>query len=177
MVQYAFVIKNFSPLDFKVKILHSTYGKITCAYPKDSQAKLLTIGSLIVCNIELIGRRYSFSYLDIIYSPMTQDLEKLEFFHQIMLICLRLLPDNVQVDDIFIFLMDVYKNNIILTLYNKKSILLRLFFLSEIFEQDVQIYKLAMQDPFIEGLSDSRLIDKYLDIGFHILYQQKNLEN
>lgn len=176
MLQYAFVIKNFSPLYFKVKILHHRYGKITCTYPKDHQAKLLTVGSLILCNVEHVRNKYTFSYLDIVYAPMTHDLQILEFIHQLMLICLKLLPDNIQVDEIFLFLIDIYKKDKALTVYNQKLILLRLFFLTEVFEQNVEIYKLAMQDPFTDRSYDFKLIERYLAIGFHALYQEKNLE-
>lgn len=176
MLQYAFVIKNFSPISFKVKILHSKYGKIDCVYAKDHQAKLLTVGSLIACNIEHVNHRYSFSYLDILYSPMALELEQLEFIHKIMLICLRLLPDSIPVEDVFLCIIDLYKKNFELTLRAQKLLLLRLFFLCEIFEENVQIYKIAMQDPLLGSLYDAKLVEKYLEIGFHTLHQQKNLE-
>lgn len=176
MLQYAFVIKNFSPISYKVTILHSKHGKINCIYTKNDQAILLTIGSLIVCDIEYVRNRYIFSYLDIVYSPITQDIESLEFIHQIMLICLKMLPENIQVDDVFNFLIDVYKKNNLLTVQNKKLIFLRLFFLSEIFEQNVQLYKIVMQDPFIVSSYDSKILDRYLEVGFYKLFHQKNLE-
>jgi len=174
MLQYAFVIKNFSPITFKVAILHSQYGKIVCTYSKDHQAKLLTTGTLILCDIEQVHNKYIFSNLDIIYTPITRDIEKLEFIHRIMLICMRLFPENIPVEDVFLFLIDIYKKNIVLTEYSQKLVLLRLFFLSEIFENDLQLYKLAMQDPFHEPFYDPVKVEKYLEVGFHKLYQQKN---
>ncbi len=176
MLQYAFVIKNFSPIFCKVIILHSKYGKITCIYSKLDQARLLTSGSLIVCDLEQIHTSYRFSYLDIVYAPMTQDIEQLEFIHQMMLICLRLLPNNISVEDIFNFLIDIYKKDNFLMIENKKLILLRLFFLSEVYEQDLQVYTLAMQDPFQLVYYDSKLGERYLKIGFYKLFHQKNLE-
>ncbi len=176
MLQYAFVIKNFSPISCKVTILHSKYGKISCIYAKNDQARLLTTGSLIVCDIEYIRNRYTFLYLDIVYSPITQDIESLEFIHQIMLICLKMIPDNIQVEEIFNFLIDVYKKNNTLTVENKKLILLRLFFLSETFEQNIQLYKIVMQDPFTSNSYDFKLLDKYLEVGFFKLFHQNNLE-
>lgn len=176
MAEYAFVIKNFSPISCKVKILHSTYGKISCIYSKADQARLLTTGSLIVCDIEHSNNRYTFLNLDILYSPIHQDIESLEFIHQLMLICLKLLPDAIPVDEIFNFLIDVYKKNNLLTVENKKLILLRLFFLVEIFDQNIQLYKIVMQDPFTIGSYDYKLCDRYLEIGFYTLFHQNKLE-
>ena len=96
MMHYAFVIKNFSPIFCKVEILHKEYGKIICMYTKDHQARLLTTGSFIACNVELFNYSYCLNMVDILIFNNSDDLDHLEFIHRIALICIKLLPAKRQ---------------------------------------------------------------------------------
>jgi hypothetical protein len=174
-MQYAFVIKNFSPIFCKVEILHKEYGKISCMYSTDHQARLLTTGSLVVCDIEKVHYSYRLNAVEILTSAATEDMEHLEFIHQIALICMKLLPSATDVEDVFNFLVYVYQNIDNLDTTNRKIILLRLFFLCEIFDGTLDIYQIAMQDPFNKQLHNIQYIDKYVQLGFHKLFQEKNI--
>jgi hypothetical protein len=173
-MNYAFVIKNYSPIFFKVEILHKEYGKINCIYSKDDQARLLTTGSLIACSVENFNYSYRLNSLEILTTSVTTDIDHLEFIHQIALICIKLLPKRVAVDDVFNFLIYVYKNIDHLNEYSRKIILLRLFFLCEIFDGSLDVYKVAMQDPFDKPSNDIQYLNKYVQIGLHKLFQEKN---
>jgi len=173
-MNYAFVIKNYSPIFCKVEILHKEYGKISCMYSKDHQANLLTTGSLILCSIENFNYSYRLHTIEILKSGTTSDIEHLEFIHQIALICMKLLPKQTAVDEIFNFLEYVYENIEYLDEYSRKIILLRIFFLCEFFDGTTELYKLAMQDPFNAQLKETQVLNKYLQIGLHKLFKEKN---
>jgi hypothetical protein len=173
-MNYAFVIKNYSPIFCKVEILHKEYGKINCIYAKDHQARLLTTGSLILCSVENFNYSYRLNTIEILKSNITNDIDHLEFIHQIALICIKLLPKQAAVDDIFNFLVYIYDNVEHLNEYNRKIILLRLFFLCEFFDSSAELYKIVMQDPFDKPLVDIQFLNKYLQIGLDKLFQEKN---
>lgn len=174
-MNYAFVIKNYSPLSCKVEILHKEYGKIICMYSKDHQARLLTTGTLILCDIEKLNYSNRLNIVEILISASTQDLEQLEFIHQVALICKKLLPSGVAVEDLFNFLLYVYEHMKEIDKISRKIVLLRLFFLCEIFDGSLDIYKTAMQNPFNKELDNVQSIDKYIQLGFHKLFQEKNI--
>lgn len=174
MTSYAFVIKNYSPIFYKVEILHKEYGKIVCIYPKHHQAMLLTTGLFISCVVEPFNNSYRLENVEILNTGATTDIEQLEFVHQIALICIKLVPKGIAVDDIFNFLVYIYKNIENLNEYNRKIILLRLFFLCELFDGSLDLYKIAMQDPFGKPLDDIQYLNKYVQIGFHKLFEEKN---
>lgn len=174
MIAHAFIIKNFIPLYHKVQIMHEEYGKIVCMYSADHQARQLTTGSIILCHIEPTHRLYRFEYLEIIRSVASTDLDQLQFVHEMMKICLRLVPDGVAVPDIFDFLMYVYQNIDRLSITGRKIVLLRLFLMCEVLPSSSELYQAAMQDPFANLLTGQLLLDRYLQIGWHEIAQQKD---
>jgi len=174
MIVHAFVIKNFIPLSHKVQILHEQYGKIVCMYSQDHQARQLTTGSIILCHAEPMHRLYRLEYLEIIRSVVSTDLQQLQFVHEIMKICLKLVPDNVVVSDIFEFLLYVYQNVDTLSVVGRKIVLLRLFLLCEVLPSSSELYQAAMQDPFAMVPRDLLLLDRFVQIGWHEIAQQKD---
>lgn len=173
MIVHAFVIKNFIPLCHKVQILHEQYGKIICMYPRNHQARQLTTGSIILCHVEPTNRLYRLEYLEIVQSVISTDLDQLQFVHDIIKICLKLVPDNVVVSDIFEFLMHVYQNIDTLSATGRKVVLLRLFLMCEVLPATSELYYAAMQDPFNVLSTDVQLLDRYVQIGWHEITQQK----
>lgn len=171
MISHAFIIKNFIPLSHKVQIIHEQYGKIVCMYSQDHQARQLTTGSIILCHVESTNRLYRFEYLEIVRSIASTDLDQLQFVHEMMKICLKLVPNNVVVPDIFEFLMYVYQNVDTLSIVGRKIVLLRLFLLCEVLPSTSESYQAAMQDPFANTLVDHPLLDHYVQIGWHEIAQ------
>lgn len=173
MIVHAIVIKNFVPFSYKVQIIHEQYGKIMCMYPKDHQARLLTTGSIILCSVEATHRFYRLEYLEILTTAVAADLDQLQFMHDMIKVCLKLVPENVAVSDIFEFLLHVHQNMRNLTIQGRRVALLRLFMLCEVLPVTPELYHLAMQDPYAITSYPADMVDRFLKIGWHEITQEK----
>lgn len=172
MISYAFVIKNFVPVYKKVQILHAQYGKVLCVYPQKHQGALLTTGSVILCQIEPFNRAYRFEYLEIVRSTNCVDVMQLQFIHEIMLICLKFIPNNVAVSDIVEFLLYLYRDIDNVSSQGKNIALLRLFLLCGLLPETQELYRIAMQDPYGKIVHDDQLLQRYVQFGWDQLVDQ-----
>lgn len=176
MITHAFVIKNFIPIYNKVQILHPQYGKITCVYPKKHQAALLTTGSIILCDVTLMHKVYTFQYLEIIQGINADNLSQLHFIHQVMLICLKTIPNGTVTEDIFNFLGYIYKDMNNLSDNGKNIALLRLFLLIGVLPiESPEMYKVAMLDPYVMKQEDDTLLQRYVKLGWDCFNSSVNV--
>ena len=158
----AFVIKNYAPVCNKVEILHKKYGKIVCIYPKKHQAALLTTGSLIVCEVEKMPYAYTFSYLFIEKNPLSTSAKKLHFIHDIMKLCMSMLPFDVCVPELFDFLFYVYGRFDQLSDDGRKIVLLRLFLLLDLLPEHHDAYQAAVQDPYDHSVKNTAILEQWI---------------
>ncbi len=173
MISYAFVIKNFVPVYQKVQVLHAQYGKIMCVYPQKHQGALLTTGSVILCHVEPFNNVYRFEYLEIVRSANSVEIMQLQFIHEIMLICLKFIPNNIAVSDVFDFLLYVYRDIDNVSSAGKKIALLRLFLLCGLLPETQELYRIAMQDPYGNIANSEQLLERYVKIGWDQLTEQR----
>ena len=172
MIVYAFVIKNFIPFSRKVQILHETLGKIMCIYPQGQQAEQLSVGSVMLCQVQRKGNIYTFDYLEIVYQINGMQLSDLEFIHHLLFICLHALPSNVALPDVIAVLQMSYHHLPKMAEYGRNIMIMRLLLLSELLPEDKDIYFLAMQDPLTLNLGQEQKIKFYIQQGFLQIKQQ-----
>ncbi len=176
MISYAFVMKNFIPLRKKVHIFHAQLGKIMCIYPQDHQAHLLATGSIILCDVQPRGSWYTFEYLEIIRSTHSIHVDQLVFIHQLMKICLLMIPQEVVVSDVFEYLLDLYRQEFNLTQIGRQKALLRMFILCDVIPTSPEAYRLAMLELDQECMIDESVLDRYVTQGWHeVLKKQSEL--
>ena len=148
----AFVLKNFIKSKNSVIIFHKHLGKITCIYfQKDISARLCS-GSYIFCSIEKKHNYYVFTHVDIIFTPLYDNVEQLTFIHNLVKLCLFFLPKSIAVYELFDFLQYIYQRLDNLTEDGQNIVLLRLFLMFDLLPEDRQIYRCAQQDPYQDSL-------------------------
>lgn len=171
-MQYAFIIKNFIPFCQKIQMLHAQFGKIVCHYSVASQAHHCGIGSFVLCDVVKIGSKYRLESIEHVLTTTSQDMQQLQFIHEIMSICMHALPNAVAVDDIFEFLKQVYINISLLSPAGRSIVILRLLYLCELLPEDVAAYRLAMLDPYtISHDVPKQKIEECLKFGWQKVLQ------
>lgn len=141
----AFVLKNFFPHQHKIILLHETLGKISCYVSQKHKAVLLAHGALISLRVQIQKNYYRLEDIDIVLSPYELVSYDLYFVHDILKICLKILPYHVQVTELFHLLCDIYRNLNNLTALQKKFYILQIFFAVELFPDNEKLYFLMMK--------------------------------
>ena len=157
-LQPAFVLKNY-PENNKVILLHKKLGKIVCFYRKNDQASRLCTASKVICSIKKERSFYKIESFDLLIIPIINSLSDLQFFHDIVFLCLRILPGNIVVNELFDFLSYLYQNLENLNSKTQHIIMLRLFLLFDILPEDLNLYQIAIKDPFAKASFDYNGID------------------
>lgn len=144
----AFVLKNYLPEKQKVVVLHKYLGKISCVYNKKDAASRLCTGSLLFCTVSKQKSWYEIDQIDVVAIPTNCSVEDVIFFHEVVLLCLKILPSEVMVSELFDFLWYVFENVIGLTDSGKQIVLLRLFLLFDFLPENALMYQCALLDPY-----------------------------
>ena len=171
-MQLAFVIKNHTPYDFRVVLLHQTYGKIVCRFNKTDQAVLLTSGSLIWCTVQKNHITYKIIHLEIESQVAIQNLK---FMHDIMKLCLHGMPTNIAAPEFFDFLLYVQKNVNKFSEKSQKIALLRVFLMLDLLVDDEVVLQVAILDPAGKILQDKITLEKYIKHCWNNFFQIKSL--
>lgn len=160
------------PDKHSVTILHKTLGKINCVYSKHHRAARLCTGSFILCLVEKYHSWYKIVEFDLVAMPIKSSLEDLTFFHQIVMLCMKMLPKNVVVNELFDYLYYVYQKSDTLTPDGKKIVLLRLFLLFDLLPEDKKVYYCALQDPYQKSNVLDQHILLHLEQAWERFYQE-----
>ena len=158
-LQPAFIIKNYIPHSYKVLLLHPEHGKIFCMYGPADQAILLTTGSFILCTLQKKSTMYSFLDLQIEYNI---SIHHISFIHDIIKLCMKNLPYETVVPELFDFLLYIYKHLDMLSDEGKSVALLRFFLMLDLLDDDMSVHHVAALDPVGPILQDRILLDKYV---------------
>lgn len=173
------VLKNLIVRCNKVIILHQHFGKINVIFQDGHQAAQLTTGSLILSNVEKQDKVYKFLDLDVIFIPIEFSMNQLIFLHDIVRLCLHLLPSRIKCPELFDYLMYVYGNVSNVSEYGKKIIMLRLFLLFDMVpDKNIYIHQFAVQDPYNIMMKEDAKLDLYLKRCWDRFYsEQKTIES
>lgn len=171
-LEVAFVLKNYIPEKHKVVLLHEKLGKIMCLYSKRHAASRLCTGAQIVCSVEKKQHWYEITHYDILFMPESLSLTRLQFIHEVVAICLRLLPANISVAELFLFLKYVYQHFKQLNQIGQQVILLRLFLLFDLLPESKEIYRYALQDPYQVIKQSDIDINRYVDLCWERFYSE-----
>lgn len=172
---FAFVIKNYIPYSHKVVLIHRRHGKITCIFPKQHQAQLLTVGSLVFCLVQKSNQVYTFLDLQIEYAPQTVSISQLQFFHDMMKLCMHHVPRDVGVPELCDYLLYVYSNIENLSDKGRLVVLLRLFLMFDLLPQQHAIYLAATQDPYGSIDQERSVLDRSVCMSWDNFYQSEKL--
>lgn len=172
---FAFVIKNYIPCSRKVLLIHRRYGKITCIFPQRHQAELLTIGSLVFCSVQKSNQVYIFLDLQIEYAPQTVSIHQLQFFHDIMKLCMHHVPRDIAVSELCDYLLYVYSNIENLSDKGASIVLLRLFLMFDLLPEQHEIYAAATQNPYGSIDQERAVLDRAVALSWDNFYQSENL--
>lgn len=168
----AFVLKNYIPEKHKVVILHKHLGKISCIYTKKDAAIRLCTGSLFFCVVEKKKSWYEIVQLDLIMVPANCSSDDIVFLHEIVLLCLKIVPSEVMVAELFDFLWYVFSNFDQLTDVGRQVVLLRLFLLFDLMPEDKMGYRGALQDPYGNIEYDYQQLMPLIAICWKRFYQE-----
>ena len=171
-MQLAFVIKNHIPYSFKVVLLHQKYGKIIGIFSKNDQAALLTSGSLIWCSVEKKNAAFMITHVEI---ESEVAIHNLLFVHDIMRLCLHRLPSKICVPEFFDFLLYVRGHLDKFCSKAEKIVMLRLFLMLDLLDQDPHLYQIAILDPMKKIDCEDIVLEKYVISGWDNFYKIKDL--
>jgi hypothetical protein len=169
-MQLAFVIKNHIPYSFKVVLLHQKYGKIIGIFSKNDQAALLTSGSLIWCSVEKKHNVFMITHVEI---ESEISMHNLSLVHDIMKLCLHRLPSRVSVPELFDFLLYVRGHIDQFCSKAEKIVMLRLFLMLDLLDQDALLYSVAILDPMGKIECDNIVLEKYVASGWDNFYKMQ----
>ena len=172
-MQLAFVIKNHIPYSCKIVLLHQKYGKIVCMFAKNDQAALLTSGSLIWCRVQKTNNLYSLMHIEI---ESAIDQKHINLMHDIMKLCLYRLPSKICVPELFDFLLYVRFNLDKFCSKAEKIVMLRLFLMLDLLDQDAYVYNIAILDPLGTVPYENLVLTTYVTAGWDNFYRLQNLE-
>ncbi|HSW75803.1 MAG TPA: hypothetical protein VLG50_02070 [Candidatus Saccharimonadales bacterium] len=167
----AFVLKNYIPMSHKVEILHREYGKIVCIYPRNHQAAQLSAGSLIFCIVEKNKNFYKFLYLEIESSLQGFCIQDLEFVHDFIRLCLKRIPREIKVPELFDFWLYIYNDLKNLSDNGKLVVLLRCFLMLDLLPEQSELYTIATQDPYGIIQQESKILHDYVRKSWENFYQ------
>ncbi len=172
-MQLAFVIKNHIPYSYKATLLHQKYGKIVAIFSKNDQAMLLTSGSLIWCSLQKKNNVYEFLNIEI---ESQVAVEHVPFVHDIMKLCLYQLPSNICVPEFFDFLLYVHNHMNFFCSNAQKVVMLRLFLMLDLLDQEAQVYQMAILNPMNASNINVVVLAKYVTAGWNNFYRLQKLE-
>lgn len=169
----AFVLKNYLPEKQKVVILHKYLGKITCIYNKKDAASRLCTGSLLFCVVSKKKSYYEIDQIDVVMIPINCSIEDITFFHEVVLLCLKILPSEIMVSELFDYLWYVFKDLKQLSSKGKQVVLLRLFLLFDLLPEHAVMYKFALQDPYSSIQNTPLQLAEFITICWKRFYQEQ----
>lgn len=158
LIDHAIVLKNYFPKKNKITILHERFGKISLYIDEKHPAVRLCNGSLMYCQVIKKRSAYQCDFVDAYYIP-TDDLY---FVHDFLKICLRCMPDQIAMTDVFDLIIDIYKKFHLLKSCEKKIFLLRTFLFLGIFPENKKLYQCVMQDMSLHNHDSDVILDKAL---------------
>ncbi len=172
MLGHAIVLKNCFPKKNMVTILHEQFGKINIFIYEKHPAVRLCNGALIYCHVvKKQTSRYQCDLVDPYFIPFDNAAYDLYFIHDILKICLRFMPDQNKMPEIFNIVIDIYQHLESLSVCQKKIYLLKLFLFLDIFPENKKLYQLVMQDTALHNHDMDELLEKGLN------YCWNNAEN
>ncbi|MFA5998617.1 MAG: hypothetical protein WC747_01190 [Candidatus Babeliales bacterium] len=171
----AFVLKNYAPMSHKVEILHRQHGKIMCIYPKNHHAALLSAGSLIFCMVEKNQNFYRFLNLEIESALHGFSVVQLQFIHDIIRLCIKKIPREIMVPELFDYLLYVYSDLSNLSDDGKLIVLLRCFLMLDLLPEQPEVYFVAAQDPYGTIKQESKILHEYVRKSWDNFYQHDTL--
>lgn len=172
-MQLAFVIKNHIPYSCKVILLHQKYGKIMGVFSKKDQAALLTTGSLIWCSVQKKNNMYLLIDVEI---ESQIAMHNVSLMHDFMKLCWYRLPSKVCVPELFDFLLYVRGHMDQFCSKAEKIVILRLFLMLDLLDQDATVYSAAILDPMGLIPYENLLLENYVAAGWDNFYRLQNLE-
>lgn len=158
----AIVLKNYFPKKNKITIVHERFGKINFFVDEKQQAARLCNGSLIYCDVIKKQASYQCDFIDPYFVPFQHTGTDLYFIHDILKICLKFMPDETMMVDVFDVVLKIYQQLETLQAHHKKVYLLRLFLFLGIFPEDKKLYQLVMQDIFLLNVDHDAALQKGL---------------
>ncbi len=169
----AIVLKNYLPEKQKVVILHKYLGKITCIYNKKDAAARLCTGSLFFCAVAKQKSWYELDSIDVISIPTNCSMDDIRFFHEIVLLCLKIVPSQIMVSELFDFLWYVFQKGDQLTQVGKQIVMLRLFLLFDLLPENKAMYRCALQDPYGIVPDSEQQLSEFLIICWKRFHQEQ----
>ncbi|MBI2352929.1 hypothetical protein HYV11_01635 [Candidatus Dependentiae bacterium] len=166
----AIVLKNYVSGHQKVIILHKTLGKIVCEYAKNGQAVRLCTGSLLYCDIEKRKNSFQLKYFDVFFVPTHCFLVDIVFFHEMIKLCLKVVPNCGIVPELFEFLWNIFFRFDQLADSGRYLVLLRLFLMFDLLPENIVIYHCALQDPFCAVKTEEKQLAEYVKICWRRFY-------
>lgn len=139
-------------------------------FGKTDQAALLTSGSLVWCNLHKTQNFYTIVNLEI---ESQIDQKNLVFMHDIMRLFLHALPANIVVSELFDFLLYVWGNIHIFSAQSKKIVLLRLFLMFDLLDDDLILYQVAILNPTGQISVKLAVLEKYVARCWNNFYKEK----
>ncbi|MBV8660678.1 MAG: hypothetical protein JO129_00855 [Candidatus Dependentiae bacterium] len=164
MIGHAIVLKNYFPKKNKVTILHEKFGKINFFVDEKQQAARLCNGSLIYCDVvkKQTSSTYQCDFIDAYFIPFNNEVHDLYFIHDILKICLKFMPDQMGMTDVFDLVTDIYQELEELQACQKKIYLLKLFLYLGIFPENKKLYQCVMQDKQLHSHDSDALLQQGL---------------
>lgn len=141
----AIVLKNFFPHKHKIVLFHQKLGKISCYVSAKHQASLLTHGTLISLHVSMQKNYYQLHDIDIVFSPYESTSYDIYFVHDMLKICLKILPYHVPASELFDLLCNIYKQFDDISPIQKKFYILQIFFAVELFPENEKLYFLVIK--------------------------------
>lgn len=168
----AFVLRNYIPEKHKVVILHKYLGKITCVYTKNAPAIRLCTGMLLFCIVEKQKSWYELVHIDVQSVPTHCSSTDVIFFHEIVLLCLKIVPSNTMVSELYDYLSYVFSNLDQLTDAGRQVVLLRLFLMFDLAPEDKDLYHCALQNPCGSLKHSGQQLAHFVDVCWKRYYQE-----
>lgn len=122
------VLKDYSPIKKRITILDNTLGKIEAIYKNKKFIPKISSGTIISYNAKTSNYFFKLEDINIIYIPINFGQKDLFFLHHLIELCYFFLPELDSSQEVFQFLVFIYKNiNSFKTSLDKKKILCKFF--------------------------------------------------
>lgn len=136
------VLKKYEDRQSCILLTH-VYGKITARIKKSSSNKQLHSGVVAHGFIEKRGKYYYVDHIDLVACVHFASLQSMELFHDLVRLLLYVLPEQAVDDSIFLLAQHAVLYWQHMTILDQQLMLAKLFFLVDIFPDNVQSYQLV----------------------------------
>lgn len=174
---YAIVLKNYKHSSQKLLLFDQHQGLIEVYASVQSKGLLLTTGSIMRAMIVCRSNRYTLEeyQLDFV-QPLLTD-EQLLFLHELVLFCKYCLPHRVELDQEFLFLVDVMKKCSGFDIVDQWFVQYKLLWFIDSLPSEMVYHRLVHDKDFFKQvvIDQSVMIDSYIKIVWSSSISKANI--